>query len=240
MNIRIIFEIEENCQTGGDNLTDYRCDGCACDAELRRPAQTENQNRIKNNIDDGTQSLCTHGKNCAAGRLQNALKGHLYKQTKGKNCADFHVGHTVRNNFRIIRLRTEKQTACEQTEQQEYQIAANCKKHTVSRRMICLLLLLRAQRPRQQRIHTDAGTRCDSNHQILHRKRQRNRRQRVLTDACHENTVHDVIQRHDQHGYNHWQCHRDEQLIDRHNAHLVFFLHLCHKQTPFCFWKERR
>ena len=38
----------------------------------------------------------------------------------------------------------------------------------------------------------------------------------------YKDAVHDVVQRLDQHGDNHWQGHGDQQSLNGHGAHLIF------------------
>ncbi len=93
---------------------------------------------------------------------------------------------------------------------------------------IRLFMLTRAKV--QGNLRIDAHAKADGNgvDKILHRVDQRQRRHGILTDLGHEQAVHDVVQRVDQHRDDHGQRHADQQGKDR------FFLHkrIIHSVPP--------
>ena len=67
--------------------------------------------------------------------------------------------------------------------------------------------------------HACADT--DRHDQHLQRIYERNRRQRILRILGHEDTVHDIVQRVDDHGDHRRQCHRKDQRTHFGGAHFI-------------------
>ena len=56
----------------------------ARDAESRAAEETEDHDRVKNDVDDSAGDLADHAQLCASGGLQHSLKGHLEEESDGE------------------------------------------------------------------------------------------------------------------------------------------------------------
>ena len=88
MHLRVLEVVEHHGDDRTDALTDHRRPGGAGDAQLREAEQTEDQDRIEDNVRDRAEQLCDHGIDRATGRLQEALEGDLNKNAERAQNAD--------------------------------------------------------------------------------------------------------------------------------------------------------
>ena len=56
----VFVKVKENTERHGNNLTEYSGCGSACNAHFRETEVAEDQDRVKNDIDDRSDSLCDH------------------------------------------------------------------------------------------------------------------------------------------------------------------------------------
>ncbi len=74
----------------------------------REAEQTKDQNRIQNNVDNGSGSLGDHGIKGLARCLQHPFKHDLNKNTKGRTTADRQILLSILHDFFNICLASEK------------------------------------------------------------------------------------------------------------------------------------
>ena len=69
LNLEIVVEsqIQEKSQTSAAKLTDDSGKSCAGNFQSGESEQTENQNGVHNDVDNGAGHLCVHGENGTAG-----------------------------------------------------------------------------------------------------------------------------------------------------------------------------
>ena len=222
VHLRIFEVVERHGDDRTDALTDHRRPGSAGDAELREAKQTENQDRVEDDVRDRAGQLRDHGIDRAAGRLQEALKGDLDKNAERTQNADVQIRDAEIDDGLNIRLRAHIGADAEQTGGEHEQIAQPCKQQTVGRDLIDTLGVFLPKRAREQRIDADAEADSDGDDDVLPRESHRHRRERILADARDENTVHDVVQCLHEHGNHHRHRHRQQQLVLGHCAHFIF------------------
>ena len=239
MHLRIFEVVERHGDDRADALTDHRCPGSAGDAELREAEQTEDEDRVEDDVRDRAGQLRDHGIDRAAGRLQEALEGDLDKNAERAQNADVQIRDAVIDNGLDIRLRAHIGADAEQTGDKHEQIAQQRQQQAVDRDLVDTLGVFLAQRTRQQRVDADAKADGNSDDDVLPRKSHGHRRERILADARDKDTVHDVVQRLHEHGDHHRDRHRQQELIFGHCAHFVFtkgfFRHIV---TPKCISKQ--
>ena len=90
------------------------------------------------------------------------------------------------------------------------------------RRAVRARLILLAQRAGEQGVHAHARAAGKGDAQRLERECERHGVHCVLTELCHKDAVHHVVERLKQHGYHHRHRHAEEQPADRHGAHFIF------------------
>ena len=73
----IFLEKNNNSKNHTAELSEYRRDCCACYAHFGEKADSENEQRVKDDIDHSTQKLEQHRVNHIAGRLQHLFDHHL-------------------------------------------------------------------------------------------------------------------------------------------------------------------
>ena len=154
--------------------------------------------------------------------LKQPLPQNLKEHTHGKNTADPGIGNAAFHSLRNLRLHGKIPADAEQTEEHEQHHGNQLKKNSVSRRAIRGLLILLPQALGQQAVYTNTQSHREAHLQILHREGQRQGGNRAFGHLGHIDTVHNIIQRLNQHGNNHGQGHIHQELRYGHHAHLVF------------------
>lgn len=203
MHLRVFEVVEHHGDDRTDALTDHRRPSGAGDAQLREAEQTEDQDRIEDNVRDRAGQLRDHGIDRAAGRLQEALEGDLNKNAERAQNADVQVRDAVIDDRLNIRLRAHVSTDADQACDKHEQIAQPREQQTVDRDLIDTLGVFLPQRARQQRVDADAEANGNRDNDVLPRKSHRHRRECILADTRDENTVHDVVQCLHEHGNHH-------------------------------------
>ena len=103
LHFGILFQIQENGHTKGNDLPDDGCGGGAGDLHPRKTEHSENQNRVKDDVNDGTETLCEHGIGGASGRLQQTFQQNLTENTERYNCNDADIVGAVADGLRVGR-----------------------------------------------------------------------------------------------------------------------------------------
>ena len=108
LNFVVSFYIEPDRKQHRDDLTENGSEcGTGC-AHFRKTEVTEDQDRVKDNIQDGARSLRDHRVKRAAGGLQQTFQRDLEKQADRKATDDRHILHAVLNDLGIVGLHGEK------------------------------------------------------------------------------------------------------------------------------------
>ena len=192
------------------------------------PAEHEDADRVEYDVEDRAHALREHGIDRPARGLHQPLEHDLAEQAERHAAHDVQIGRAHVDDLGDFRLRGHERPTEEQAEHEEDRIAHQRQQHAVFRHLVGALVVLLAQRAGEQRVHAHARAGRHADHEVLRRKGQRHRRERLFADAAHEHAVHNVVQRLDEHGNDHRQRHGDDQLSDGHRAHFVFLLHGSH------------
>ena len=222
-------------------MAEYGRVRCTGNAELREAEEAEDQDRVEDNIEDRTGGLADHTKLCASRGLQKSLEVHLEEQAQRKAGYDGEICVAVLNDLSSccgvsagLELHSERPVRAEDREQQERDEAAECQEDAHIGGRVGLVEALLAEGTGEQRVHTDAGTGADRDHQVLQRKCVCDCGERVLTESCDENAVHYIVKGLYQHRDHHGKRHTDDQLFNGHDAHFVFFGSVgCHVHFSF-------
>ena len=224
-HIGILLFVEEHGQKEGHNLTDDGRDCRARDAHARQAEPAENQDGIQNDVDHGAGSLGDHGVGGAAGGLQETLEENLSEDAEGGNRDHPDIAHAVGDGVRLRGQRAHIRFGAENAEKGAQKHPRKGEQQAVERGGIDLLLILLSQRAGEQRVDAHGDAAGNADHNILHRKGQRNGGQRIVVhvrNARDKNTVHHIVKRLYQHGQRHRQGHTEQQPPHRDDAHLVF------------------
>ena len=134
VDLLILREMEDGaCDTCGD-LTDDRCDSGTLDAHCGDRAEAEDEDRVENDIYNGTDDLNCHGESSFARCLKKLFKSYLHVNAEAADTADGKVLLSVFDYERVIGLAL-KECFCEkETYYEEYYVAKCFDKKTLSRR----------------------------------------------------------------------------------------------------------
>ena len=84
VDVGVELQVHDKAEDGGYALAQDRCVSGARDAESRTSEETEDHDRVEDNVDDSAGGLADHAQLSAAGGLQESLKGHLEEETDGE------------------------------------------------------------------------------------------------------------------------------------------------------------
>ena len=222
VDIRVALDVHDESGDGGAALADDRGDGGTGDLQPGSAEEAEDEDGVQGDVQQGAQHLGAHGEMGPAGRLQQALKRKLAEQADGAAQADPAVAGAVVHDLRHVSLHPEECMGEEDPDETEHSKGAEGQEDAGVGGLVCLVLLLGPQGAGEQGVHTHGGARADGDHQVLQGEGQGDGGQGVLTQPGHEDAVHDVVQRLDQHGDHHGHRHAGQQSADGLNAHFIF------------------
>ncbi len=182
MDLVIARDIEEDREQRCDDLPEYGSKRRSGHAHFRETEVAEDENRVKNDIQNCAESLRDHRVKCKAGRLQQTFHRDLQENADRQPADDRHILHTIFENLRVLRLRFKKDAGAEETEQAECGEADQSEQNAVICSLIRLLIIFLTQTAGEQSVDTDTGTGGDRDHQILDRERERDGGQGVFID----------------------------------------------------------
>ena len=222
LNVVVPGQVEEDGQAGGQDLPQDGGQGGSRHLHPGEAEQSEDQNGVHDDVDNGAHRLGDHGVEGAAGGLEHPVKGDLYKQPYRQPADDGHVLCAVVHNGLLAGLHLEKEPGAGQADGHEHQAAEDGQKQAVHGGGVGPALAALAQALGQQGVDAHAGSHGHGDHQILDREGQRDGVQRVLADLGHKVAVHHVVEGLHQHGDHHGDGHGQQEPVDRHGR-------------PFCF-----
>ena len=231
-DVRIFAVVEDHGQNKRHDLAEHRGHGCTGDLHARQAEQAEDEDGVKNDVQDRAGALRDEGVDRAARGLQQALKDDLAEDAERGDRDDADIGRAVGNDGFVRRLGAHEELCAENAEQSAEQHAQPGKKDAVQGRAVHHVRIAFAERARQQGIDADGRARCDADHDVLHREGQRNGVECVLINVRNfrdKGAVDHVVKRLHQHGQGHRQRHGQQQPPNGHRAHFVFL------QTTHCF-----
>ena len=206
----------------------------AAHPHLRERADAEDEQRIEHDIRHAAGHHRQHGDFHAAHRLIDLLERQLRHQRRREQ--ERHIGIFYAERHHVLRIR-------EQPQKPRHDGDAHCRTHDAVQhrthhaahsRRIGLVTLTRAEVVRNDRVDTHTEADSQRVYQILHREHQRQRRDGILAQLCHEQAVDDVVQRVDQHRQHHRQRHRQQQrqhgLFPHKSFVQVSFLPFCNRK----------
>ena len=160
--------IEDNAQRCSDELTDDGGVGGTLDAHGGAAEETEDHNGIKNDIDDGADTLNVHGDEGLTGALQHALSGNFHKNTDGADADDGEVIHPVLcNDGRNTLLHGKIEVGTKDAKQRKRRSGAYGKQQTDIGNLLGALAVFLSQTAGKQSVHAHAGAGGKGDHQVL-------------------------------------------------------------------------
>ena len=231
-DVRIFAVVEDHGQNKRHDLAEHRGHGRACDLHARQAEQAEDEDGVKNDVQDRAGALRNEGVDRAACGLQQTLKDDLAENAERGDRDDADIGRAVGNDGFVRRLGAHEELCAENAEQGAEQHAQPGKKDAVQGGAVHHVRIAFAERAREQGIDADGSARCDADHDVLHREGQRNGVECVLINVRNfrdKGAVDHVVKRLHQHGQGHRQRHGQQQPPNGHRAHFVFL------QTTHCF-----
>ena len=202
-DVLVELQVEVNAEKRRRALADDGRDRCAGDAEPGESEQTENQNRIQNDIDDGAGGLQNHTVDSAAGRLQKPFVRDLEKQTDRAAAHNLKIGRAVGADHGILCLSVDKRLCEKQSHKQKNNKMKRGDKQSHSCCFISFFKVLFSERAGEQCVDSDAHTGSETDHQVLQGKSERYGCQCALLNLCDKDAVHHVVQCLNEHGNHH-------------------------------------
>ena len=194
------------------------------DPHLRERADAEDHQRVEDDVDDRTGQALQHRDDHVAGRLLHLFTHHRDHDEHAQADRDVRILHRLRRN-----VFASAPNAFTNTPDRPKPSTRNTIPPTTDSAMPCSAAesacswRFSPRRRADQRVDAHARTHADRNDQRLQREHQRHRGQRALRILRHEDTVHNVVQRIDQHGQHRGQRHGENQRSHARGAHFVFF-----------------
>ena len=223
VQLTVAADVEDDGDNAADDLAEHRGDGRTGHAHGRdpEPRDTEDQDGVKNNVDERACALRDHGKHGASGCLQKPFENELRKEAHGENTADGEIVLAERDDLRVGSLAAEEEIHGENTDQNKDGAADDLNENALKRDALRARLVALAEALGEQGVYADADADAERDHKILNREGDGDGCERGLADARDKDAVHDVVKRLYEHGGHHWQRHADKQLPNWHCAHFV-------------------
>ena len=197
--IVILAMVENDRNDSADTLTEHRGPRSAGDTQFGKAKQTEDQNGVKHNVDDGAGELGNHRVDRAASRLKEALKCDLNEDAERANETDAQIDRAKLDDLLNVGLRAHVRLHAENADEQDQKEADGLQNQPLYGDLIGALRIFLTECAGEQRIDADAEADRNRDHHILQRKCHGDGGQRVFTDARDKDAVHDVVQRLHQH-----------------------------------------
>ena len=99
-DLLVVLHVEEQRESGGDDLTEDGRDGRALDTHSRCAEKAEDEDGVGDTVDDGAGGLGDHAVEGLAGGKQHPLEADLHQHTKGKDEDGLHVVDAVLSDLR--------------------------------------------------------------------------------------------------------------------------------------------
>ena len=214
--------VEQQVDHQSKHLTQSGSQRCAVNAHFGERSQTEDQQRIQNNIGQAAQAQTHHGHLHTTDCLENLFKCQVCVDYNGKAKHNAPVAHPQVNHRPVLGKCLQKQRNDGNTHTGEQHPVHQRPQHTLRGCLVRALLLSGTQ---IQSDHcADPHAKADGNgvDQILQGIHQGQRRHSVLADAGHKVAVYNIIKGVHQHGEHHGQRHRGNQRQHCLFAHKLF------------------
>ena len=222
----VVFEVKEEAERRADGLADHGGDGGAGRAHRGQAQPAEDEHRVEHDVRDGAGHLRPHAEPRQARGLQKALNADLEIQKDRADRDDLQIAVAEGADLGVGGLGVDKGLGGEQAEYGHQRPAAQRERHGVSSDAARTLAVAAAQGARGQRADADAGAGAESDHDILRREGQRQRRQAVFRHPGHIDAVHHVVQRLHQHRQHHRHGQAQQQpplVLGAHAAGIQLF-----------------
>ncbi len=220
LDLSVEGEIENDAECARDKLTDDGCDRRTANAHT----ESEDHDRIKNDIRDRSRHLRDHAENGFSGGLEKAFAGNFNEHTDASYANDGKIVHSVLLDQRVTsRLRGNVEGDGEDSDEQKEKVTVKGEEEALSRDPIRSVKVFFAKRTREKRIHTDGKTDGNRDHQILYGKGDGQG-----GCSCHrivhgdEYRVNDIVKCLYEHGDDDGERHRKKKSWDGNNSHFIF------------------
>ena len=222
-DIGIVLLIEDDAQRRRNKLPDDGGVGGTPHAHGGQSQQAEDQDGVKDDIEDGADPLDIHGDEGLASALKHPLGGDFHKDADRTDADDGEIlGAVFRNDGGNALLHREKQPGTEQPEQRKHHAAADSQQQPDIGDGLGALAVFFAQTAGKQGVHAYAGAGGKGDHEVLDGEDKRNGGEGVFADAGDKDAVYNIIQCLNEHGDDERQRHIEDELFDRHRTHFVF------------------
>ena len=170
----IVFEIAYSSYHTGYALSDDSCNSRTGDTHPRRSEQSEDQNRIQNDIRQRPAQLGNHAEDRLSGRGEQSFKEELGEKPEGKDHDRAQVVNSHPHNLPVgsSDLAEIERLYDGKSQNQEHNIAEQIQYRGIRCRLVCLVRIFLSEGLGQQGIHTHARTTSHCNQQGLQRECQ--------------------------------------------------------------------
>ena len=204
-------------------LAQHRGDGGACHPQLWEAQQAEDEDGVKDDVENGAGKLGKHGVEGIPGRLQDLFKHALENEENTGHPYIIEVGAGIVIDLRI-RVEHGDQLGRKQGEQQpKGRAAEQGQEFSMGSGLVGVLLAFFPQATGHQGIDAHAGAYGHRHDQHLIGEYQGYGGEGVFADTGYENAVHDIIHSLHQHGHHHGKGHLQYQGTDGFYAHFILY-----------------
>ncbi|MPM65823.1 hypothetical protein SDC9_112727 [bioreactor metagenome] len=162
-------------------------------AKLRKAEQTEDQDRVEDDVEHRADDLHQHRLEVHALRLQDTFAIDLHEQADRKNHDNGKIGNAVLRRFGIARIGFDERARAKDAEENEDHGGEQHDEEAVARRFLRVRMLLCAEFAGDQRVDANAGADGDGDHEHKNRIGEGDCGQRVFPEIGDKNTVYNVV-----------------------------------------------
>ena len=186
-----------------------------------RAQQTEDQDRVQNEIQYDSCDLKKHGCNHIARRLDDFLNADMKHISEGHEYDDIGKVEAELIDRRIVGVGVEERFYYHQCGDGHQRSDNSGKNYAVGYDIVRPVLVFGAQPPRNQRVGADSEPDGYGQDQCHDRKSERYCSQRILAEPGDKHAVYEIIGVLQKHGCHRGKGHRNEQRNDGLHTHLV-------------------
>ena len=216
-------QVDCDIQQKRADLPDDGGDRCSCSAEPGKSEKSEDEDRIKDDVDHTAHAQQIHGDLHFSDPLEDLLKCDLQQCAEGKAEHNVCIVAGVLQYYRIIREKRQERSGDKDPCKDEEDAVEHGQRDAERGGAVRFLLIAGSKMNGYGGAdpHPDAyGNRDDG---VLERVSERDRSQRICPQPGYIDAVHDIVKRLDQHGEHHRNRHGDQKRKYRFCLHKSIF-----------------
>ena len=225
MNDRILDPVEPQRSGRTNELTDDGGDNSAPDAHGRTAQQAENHDGVKDDVHHSTDDERNHRQHRVTHSLQKPLAVGLQEDAPAEHEVHREIFPAKFLQFRVVRQCGGDLIGKQQPHQCKHQRGSQHQEQAGGGGTAGFLRLFLPQLAREQSVQANGSSHTNGDHQKLDGIHKGSGGQGCFRQACHKDTVHNIVQRLDEQRQHQRHRHGVEQGADGHFRQFVFRVH---------------